>query len=250
MTIAVYTAKVTNNEDPEKRGRIRVTSSDIMGDEEEEIPQWVEPVPSWGWFVVPDVGELIEVEGIEGLPEDEQFHQASIDSFDLKWRSSRRFHGNSESEDAATPVPDIFTEKNYGKRRGMATPAGHTLMFDDTKKDLQVSLTWKGPAGLSTLTFDKAGSIILEVHTGEKITVDTEANEIRVAAPKVVIESGEVDLGGGATDVSLLANTFLSMFAGHIHPTAMGPSGPPQVGPSTPTTPWDSAKSTTVKVKA
>jgi hypothetical protein len=251
MSVEVHIATVTSTDDPEQRGRIRINSSSLMGDEEEECPVWVEPVPSWGWFVIPDKGELVEIECTGRTSEDEQFGQATIDNLNLKWRASKRFWGNESAAEGAgkTPIhPDFLT--NYGKRRGFATPAGHIFIFDDTKKDLRVSLTWKGPSGLSTLTFDKTGKILLEVYAGEKITIDPVTHETRIIAPKVIVESPDVDLGGGAGDFALMANAFLDLFAGHIHVTAMGNSGPPLVGPSQPTTPWESARSDVVKVKA
>jgi hypothetical protein len=251
MSIETHIATVTSTDDPEKRGRIRVNCIGLMGDEDEECPVWVDPVPSWGWFIIPDVGELVEIECTGRTAEDEQFGQASIDNLDLKWRGCPRHWGNADADEEAgrTTIPDVFTEANYGKRRGFVTPAGHVMLFDDTKKDLCVSLTWKGPAGVSTLTFDKTGQILCEVFSGAKIKIDPIADEIRVIAPKVIVESPEIDLGGGAGDVALLANAFLGLFAAHIHPTGVGPSGPPQAAGTAPTTAWDSSKSTVVKVK-
>ncbi len=249
--IETHIATVTKTNDPEQRGRIKVTCSGLLGDEEEELPMWVEPVPSWGWFIIPDKGELVEIECVGRSPEDEQFGQVSIDSLDLKWRASKRFWGNSEAEENAgkTTIPEAFLV-NYGKRRGFATPNGHTFVFDDTKGALSITVTWKGPDGVSTLTFDATGKILLEVFAGEKITIDPVSHETRIIAPKVIVESPDIDLGGGAGDFALMANAFLQLFAGHIHPTGVGPSGPPTAGPTQPTTPWESARSATVKVKA
>lgn len=249
--IEIHIATVTKINDPEQRGRIKVSCSGLMGDEEEECPIWVEPVPSWGWFVIPDIGEIIEVECTAKSSDDEQFGQSSIADLDLKWRASKRFWGNEEAEEGQgrTSIPSDFLT-NYGKRRGFATPAGHTFIFDDTASALRASLTWKGPEGVSTLTIDNNGQILLEVFTGEKITVDPVAHQTTVISPKVRVESAEIDLGGGASDFALMANAFLQLFAGHIHPTGVGPSGGPQVGPSLPTTPWESARSSIVKIKA
>lgn len=180
-----YEAKVTKNDDPEKRGRIKVSCVGLMGGEDEEVPMWVEPVPAWGWFVVPDIGEMVEVECVSGSSEDEQYGQSSIDGLDLKWRSGKRFWGNSEAADGigATPVPEDFTATNYGKRRGFATPAGHVFLFDDTDGDRKITLTWHQDGKRSLVAFDKDGSYIVNTHVGHLMYFNAVSKELSIVDP-------------------------------------------------------------------
>lgn len=154
-----FPARVTDNQDPEKRGRVRVTCSGLMGDDETVLPDWVEPAFSWGAFQVPDIGELIEIEcnSIDDQAEDAPY-QAFLENPDIKW-SGTRF----DSLEAGTPRPPdvLFTSKNYGKRRGFCTPAGHVLMFDDTDSDQAIILTWRKGDEYTQLSMDKDGSILL-----------------------------------------------------------------------------------------
>ena len=70
MTTQTFDATVTNIEDPEKRGRIEVSCAGLLGDEDSTLPMWVEPNTDWGWFYVPDVGELVEIEHVSSTSDD------------------------------------------------------------------------------------------------------------------------------------------------------------------------------------
>lgn len=220
---ATYPAKVTFNQDPDKRGVIRVACVGLMGDEDTEVPVDVEPVHDWGWFYVPDIGEIVEIECCEGSDEDEQKGQMSIDNIDLKWRSARHY-GNSDG-DAPTPIHEMFTSKNYGKRRGFATPAGHVFLFDDTEGAEEITLSWKDSKAF--LTLDMTGSVKLQNMAGATIVMDS-------ITGKIVVTSQLIELNGGEQS-SILGDLFKAYFDLHTHPTGVGPSGPPIV-PMPPTT--------------
>lgn len=220
---ATYPAKVTFNKDPKKQGAIRVACVGILGDEDTEIPLDVLPVHPWGWFFVPDIGEIVEVECIEGSSDDEQNGQASIDNMDLKWRSMRHY-GNEKGE-TPTPINPAFTAKNYGKRRGFATPAGHVFMFDDTPGAEEITLSWKD--GSALLTFDSKGTVTLQNKAGATFVMNSTSD-------KIVVTAGTIELNGGE-QAAILGDLFKTYFDTHTHPTPTGPSGPP-IMPMPPTT--------------
>lgn len=217
LSTATYPAKVTFNQDPEKRGVIRVACVGLMGEEDTEVPVDVEPVHDWGWFYVPDIGEIVEIECTEGSDEDEQHGQMSIDNCDLKWRSARHY-GNDEGE-APTPINPAFTTKNYGKRRGFATPAGHVMLFDDTRGEEEITVSWKG--GSAFLTFTAQGTIVLQNKAGATLVMDSDTG-------KVTVTSDLIELNG-AEQSGVLGDLFKTYFDTHTHPTGVGPSGPPIV---------------------
>ncbi len=173
-----FPATVTNNEDPTQRGRVKVKSLQIMGDENVEFPDFVDPAFDWGWFYVPDVGEEIEIEVVvqdaqsEGVP-----GQAFLEQPRARWRN-KRF--SSDEGEAPRPPNALFTAKNYGKRRGFATPNGHVLLFDDTPGDESIILTWKKnqEEKFTQLSFDKEGSIVLLTHNSMLLHLNAkEGNE-------------------------------------------------------------------------
>lgn len=263
---STYPATVTAIEDPEKRGRIRVACAALMGDEETEMPQWVEPVYEWGWFVVPDPGEVVDLEVTEGHHDDEHFGQSSIANLDPRWRG--RYWGGNDTE-VKRPVPADFTT-NYGKRRGFATPGGHVMMFDDTEGAKKFSITWKGGDNeYAYMSADEDGSWIIANKKGSllylnakdgqmswvdqfgnTIASDTDgikvidksgcvaslkegviqllaANAVTMSCKNVVIDAGQIELAQPAADFAVKGTTFLAGFMAHTHPTGVGPSGPP-----------------------
>lgn len=176
MTTEKHDAIVTaiDADEPNPRGRIRVACAGIVGDEDTELPMWVEPMFDWGWFYVPDIGEVVEVEVVTGLDSDEIFGQSTIDNLDIKWHGVRR-STDEETEEKTEPRPlhEDFTSTNYGKRRGFATPNGHIIYFDDTPGGEKVHMTWKqgedGDAKYQFISMDETGAMILSCATGTMI---------------------------------------------------------------------------------
>lgn len=225
-----YPATVTNNEDPDKLGRVKVKSLQLMGDETVEYPDFIDPAFDWGWFYVPDVGEEIEIEVVvkddqsEGVP-----GQAFLEQPRPRWRN-KRF--SSDEGEAPRPPNGLFTSKNYGKRRGFATPNGHVLLFDDTPGDESIILTWKknGEEKFTQISFDKEGSIVLLTHNsmllhlnakeGKEGTTVLDKHGNLLATDKDGIKvadkhSNIIELKDGAVQVTA-AGDLLAMAGGNI----------------------------------
>lgn len=169
MTIEkeTYPATVTQNQgDDLGPGQIRVACAGLLGDEESSLPMPVNPIFDWGWFYVPDVGEIVEIEVVTGSDQDEQFGQASIDNLDITWRGGR-FYGGEETDSPRTINEDFTKEGSFPKRRGFATPAGHVFMFDDTEGKEQLSMKWQNVDGENCFfAMDPDGSIVMSNKTG------------------------------------------------------------------------------------
>jgi hypothetical protein len=181
MKIETYDATVTNNEDDLYRGRIKVVCSGLLGDEDSELPMWVEPKFDWGWFYVPNVGDIVEIEVKTQSDEDESYGQTSIDNLDPHWTGKTLYTNDSmdEPSNEPRPVPEDF-KKNY-KRRGFATPNGHIMYFDDTKGEEKVHLSWKqGEDSYQYLTFDDTGSTIMANKNGTMIFMDAKAGAFTI----------------------------------------------------------------------
>lgn len=214
---------------------------------------WVEPVLNWAWFAVPDVGEIIEIEVQTGAPEDETRGQMSLDSLSPRWKGGRHYN---EDEDAPTPVHPDLTERHYGKRRGINTPLGHTLVFDDTENAAEVALTWSmekdaAPEKRTQLLIDKDGHATLSVLG--KHTIVLQPNRITVqldegAAMDIQGKDGDATtvLGDGAVEVAIaphlraLYNSLKDYIEGASVQTGMGPSSTILVA-NGPAPSWDAA---------
>jgi hypothetical protein len=235
-----YDATVTNNGEERKDGYIKVTCVGLLGDEDSEVPHWVRPVNDWGWFYVPNVDDIVEIEVETSSDRDEVEGQFSIDNLDVQWRT-KRIYGES------TPIPADFTDEAYGKRRGFATPLGHIFLFDDTPDAPKVYLTWnKGTTssdGNSTIMFDSDGTVKISIFGG-KHYIHLKDNEYKLQLDDgvgVVVTDKDSDatfkLGDGAVSSAIsetletLWNNMRSTFGTHTHADAMGGTGPPNSGP-------------------
>ena len=257
MTIRTetYVATVTDNADEEQRGRIKVSCVDLLGDEDSDLPMWVEPILDWGMFVVPDIGETVEIEAVSSTDLDEQFGQASIDNLDVKWKGKRYY--TDDDADNPTPVHAFFTQENYGKRRGIATPFGHVIMFDDTEGSPKITITWTSASQstesteISQIVFDTDGTIKLSVLG--KNTIHLKENEMEMkldegASLKVTGKDGNATTEFGDAAVKVAIADHLETFYGNLKAyieaafvnTAMGPSA--TIGASAgPAPTWDAA---------
>lgn len=170
-----HTAVVAVNEDPESRGRIKVKCAGILGSEDAIFQRWAEPCFQWGFFIVPDIGEQVEIEVTSSSDRDESPGQSFLEAPNVRYRG-KRFYGPD------TPISDFFTEANYGKRRGFATPGGHVLMFDDTEGGRKINLAWYSGTGneYSMVSIDEKGSIILSNKNGSLVYLNADAGEASI----------------------------------------------------------------------
>jgi hypothetical protein len=141
------------------------------------------------------------------------------------------------------------------------TKSGHILQFDDEDGEEQFRLHHPKEA---EMVIDKNGTIELTDTSGAILRMDAENSEIIVEdangnimtmnssgtkvedangniiemaaagitadAPKVVVKAGQVHLGGEGGEPVIKGQSFLSLFATHIHtvaPVVGGPTSPP-----------------------
>jgi hypothetical protein len=247
-----YDATVTVNEDDENRGRIRVACVGLLGDEEIELPMWVEPVLEWGFFLIPNVGETVEIEAAVSSDEDEINGQFSIDNLDIRWRGKRSYTIDEPENENIEPTPihpDFLS--NYGRRRGFSTPHGHIVMFDDDPKNPTLQITFQKTAmevgtppeasDYSRLEFEKDGSLKVALLETTTLHLQTEGKKLKIGidgGDSLEIAGKNSDavakIGDGAVSAPIaenlknyIDNSVKIHVDGHIHPTAMGNSGTP-----------------------
>lgn len=199
----IHTATVQSNEDPKKRGRIKVSCEAILGDDQ-VIDVWIPPSSnSPGWFFVPEVSDTVEIE----------INQSDDTEITLNMKY-RAVVYNDDSE-----VNEVFKrgyQRGLPKRMGIVTPAGHMIIFDNGD-DPTVNVVHGGGAFMR-LNADKSWNV------GQ----DWENNKELVFIE--VDKDGNVGLAKGAlagTHVAVLGDLLATLFDTHTHPTGVGSSGPP-----------------------
>jgi len=235
-----YRGFVSDNQDPEQRARLRLVVPSVLA---EEVTGWALPclpfggMADAGFFTVPEVDAQVWVEFEEG-------HASRPIWTGTFWQAS----GDPPAEAAVDPPTT----------RVLKTVSGHVLQFDDKEDEERILLAHPEGAQLeidpngtvaitaadgATVTLDAdAGSItvsdangnVMEMTSSGTTVTDSNGNEIEMAAAgvtvkgqKITIEGSQVLLGGAGGEPVIKGQTFLSLFMTHMHPSAMGPTGPP-----------------------
>jgi hypothetical protein len=103
------------------------------------------------------------------------------------------------------------------------------LMYDSEAKPGPLHMYYTYKDGL-VFELDNA-KVQLDTQNGGQLRVVVKMgnDEIRMENSKVIIESGNIELGSGARTLEkvILGDTFLSFFNQHTHATPAGPSSPP-----------------------
>jgi uncharacterized protein involved in type VI secretion and phage assembly len=238
-----FRATVVDNQDPLKRGRLKLRIPSVLADQDSD---WALPCLPYGglnqqgMFFIPDVDAQVWVEFEEG------------DISRPIWVGTFWQQQSDTPEDAAKDEPTT---------RMIQTSSGHILQFDDESGEEQFRLYHPADA---EMIIDKQGTISLTDASGAVLKMDATSNEITVEdangnvmtmnsggtrvedsngnviemaaagitaeAPKIVLKGGQVHLGDEGGEPVIKGQSFLSLFATHIHtvaPVVGGPTSPP-----------------------
>lgn len=240
-------AKVIDNRDPEKRGRIRINHP-IIGES-----AWIPYLKTPGLFDVPEINDVVYIEADCGHP-----------THCLAW-------GNlANSKDDNFKVPEEF-KRSIPTNRGLYSPSGHKLELDDGKsyvtgndpKSKRVTLEDKGirltsSSGNKIWIIEEESSgiqhILIEDNKGNKIELVQNSNDALnisvtgnvninctnaniTAANTATIEASNVKLGQSAIESVIKGDTFSAFYNTHTHISA-APGSPT----STPVVPMTAAQ--------
>lgn len=238
-----YRGRVVDTADPEGRGRLRVRVPAVLG---KDVSDWALPCAPYGgsalqgMFFIPDVDADVWVE----------FEAGDVQRpiwAGTYWQEPQEFAALTTSGE---PVS-----------RSLRTAAGHVLQFDDEAGAERILLRHSSDA---EVTIDSDGTVVLTDASGARLVMDAEHAEIRVEdasgnvltmnsagtrvedahghviemapagisveATKIVLRGDQVHLGGEGGEPLIKGQSFLEMFATHIHTTAPvvgGPTSPP-----------------------
>lgn len=235
-----YRGFVTDNADPSKLCRVKLLIPPLLGDQETD---WALPclpcggLKNEGFFCVPNVGAQVWVEFEGGNIN----HPIWTGTF---WQKS----GEAPEEVQDPPTTQVLRtakghvflieDKDDAEEVKLAHTSGANLDMD---KDGNLVLTDKEGAKLTLNAKD--GMVVLEDANGNTLTLnkqgatlqDANQNKIEMAASGVKVSTGatitlegsQVMLGGAGGEPVIKGTSFLTLFATHVHPTGVGPSGPP-----------------------
>lgn len=234
-----YRGFVEDNDDPTNRGRLRLKVPVVLGD---AITDWALPclpaggLADQGFFAVPEIGAQLWIEFEEG----DLNRPIWIGTF---WQTQ-----DDVPEEARLNPPTV---------RLLKTPSGHRIQLDDTDSEEQLIVHHKAGAELA---IDKDGTVTLKDADGNQLVLDAKnktvlvedsngnsvamvssgttiedrnGNKIDMAASGLtctgtqIVLDGTVMAGGQGGEPVIKGSTFLTMYAAHVHPTGVGPSGPP-----------------------
>lgn len=240
-----YSGEVTDNQDTDKVGKVKVKVPSVFGADLEVIAR---PCMPFGHFYVPAVGAKVWVEFEAGDP--------NYPIYVGVW-----YPAGSTPADAALNPPD---------NRTIQTPSGHTIELQDKDGEEKILIKHKDN---SFISIDKNGSVLVSNQKGSYMFLNSDKGELslveqdghlismtskgillinkdssmvelngdtaRIAAKNVVLQGTTITAGQNAAEPTILGQTFMTnwnMFIFHTHPTALGPSGPP-IPPAQPLAP-------------
>jgi len=194
-------AKVIDNRDPLKRGRIRIEHP-ILGK-----TSWVDYLRSPGQFAVPSIGDLVYVEADTGEAE-----------YSVAWGNVTK--GLDENAD----LPEAF-KRDIPTNRGLYTPLGHIFEMDDgeakltnapkdndfTDKGRGVRLTTKAGNKIHIME-DETNSkqyILIEDKEGDYIKLDYKDKKVTIVSKDTTLidtTGDRTDIVGGAWTVNVTGN--------------------------------------------
>lgn len=201
-----YRGFVQDNNDPEQLGRLKVTVPSLLAD---AVSGWAWPAVPYagagiGFFFMPQVGDLVWVEFIEG----ELDHPL--------WTGCSWGKPGGQSE-----LPEEALQ-SYPQQQVIKTPSGNVIIINDSSGS--ESITIRTEENCEIVIERSAKKVLLRGDQGSEITIDGNGQKITVQANSVIVQ------GSSQMPEELATKTFVQMvFDTHTHPSGVGPTGPPLV---------------------
>lgn len=244
-------ALVISNADPQKKGRIRVRHL-LLGDSE-----WIPYLHTPGSFFVPKKGDIVYVECDAGYEThlvafgniNKGLEEGSLEELPSVFqRISPTNQGFYSPGGHLIEIDDGQDLVGTGKGMRFTASNGTLFQIDALKDSITAKVmfgdTWElsrargfqvsTPAAGGTSLSMNSGKVDLNATLAMTLTSTTSSVEIKGSEAILKLSGGKVGLGGPAgellEEVSKIADELskLALEAStHVHPTAVGPSGPP-----------------------
>lgn len=231
-----YSGTVVDNADEQQRGRVKLVVPAVLGT---SAPVWARPCLPYGHFFVPEVGMPVWVE-FEGGHTDYPIWVG------IWWPS-----GATPAEAQTTPPTHRVIQSAAGHIVELSDEDGSEKIVIRHGEDSFIALQPDG----SVIVSNKNGSNLFLNADGEEATlmsqqghvltmtpdalvlvndggsvIELKGDKATVLAAKIALSGTSVALGANAAEPTIMGNAFSALWnlvQFHVHPTAMGPSGPP-----------------------
>ncbi|MCB0417608.1 MAG: hypothetical protein KDD39_08165 [Bdellovibrionales bacterium] len=223
-------AIVRENNDPDKKGRIRVEYPWFHGNSAEMPSEWARlcmpyaSKESGSWFL-PEIGDEVMV----------YFENGNVD-FPIVMGALY----NPKNTPPSSGRDGDHNDNNKNDLKFIRTRSGHMICFDDSDGNSGIVVSDKdnrrielnGKDKKITISDEKDNHIEIE---GPKISIkNSQGSHFTVDGSSIVVHSSsEIKLGESAAHALIKGDLFQSLFNSHVHGTAWGPSTPP-MAPMTP----------------
>ncbi len=235
----VVSAIVTNIQDPDKLGRVKVKFP-WLSDSNESY--WARIAtfmagPSRGAFFLPEVNDEVLVAFEHGDINTPYIIGALWNGQDKPPQDNSDGNNHIKEIKSRSGHTLIFNDEDNKEKITLKSKVGHTLELDD--KDGQGLTTLKTNGG-HTLIMDDAGKkLTLKDSSGNFFEIDSNSGAIQIKGSGevkvsgqggIVLDSQEIKLGTSAS-TTLVNDTFIDLFNAHMH---TGNSGAPTTPPLVP----------------
>lgn len=217
-------ATVTSNQDPEQKGRIRVSYPWLGQNSSRSPSEWaricmIQASKNHGFWSLPEPGDEVLV----------YFDNGNLESPIIL--------GSLYSEKNPPPKSNRTGDLNEDQQnnlRFLRTKSGHLLCFDDSSSAGGLFLEDRSGRKISLLSTDNA--IEISDPSGNQIRIqDSEitlqksgGSKITLTNDKISIDSASaIELGQGASEALIKGKTFLQFFNAHTHTVGPATSSPP-----------------------
>jgi uncharacterized protein involved in type VI secretion and phage assembly len=220
--LGVVEALVSEVVDPEDEARVKVSYPRF---DQAMVSEWARVAQpyagnAYGFVFVPEVGDEVLVAFVQGDMRFPIIVGGLYNGVD-KPPTSRRDDRDQKLIKTKGEHELLFDDTAGSMRARLKTAGGHMLDLDDEGKTVTVSST----GGDKVVLDDNAKSITIETAGGQKVLL--ESGKVTITATTVTLDASTISLGSAAAHPVLLGDMFVTMFNTHVHPTAVGPSGPP-----------------------
>lgn len=187
---SIYRGIVSDNKDPEKRGRIKVYCPQVG--QSEAPDKWCMPAMAGsgkgrGFFFAPEIGDTVWVSFYEGSPSDPEVY----------WGG---WFGETDAK-PDTPAALVPPASEIPEKKGIVTRAGHSLIFNDEDGKESVTLLWNKPKDgdkaktdrsetaelnpdkSSILAFDKNGGLFIKTASSYMFQIDEDKKTVTLTSP-------------------------------------------------------------------